>query len=203
MGLKQKAFPGSSSTLLLIAGCVIFFGCTASSHAVRKDQVVSLGPMPVVFINPTGYVERHIWVFSGQERVKLIRNASTGQWALERPPIAEFKIERASGNNWHEYKSIYLPANSSFVIYEQAESIWGPVGRPNEFFIFTGTNPTSVSCRPRTPSMSTTLLCSACIELPYMEPTSGPLRLEMTINPGLYIKQGIIYIINYLANPGK
>jgi hypothetical protein len=172
-------------------------GCAHNSpHQINREGAdsVRLGPAQVVIINSSEGLLRHLWVFNGWDKVRIIQNPSTMKQALDKKPIAEFKINPASSTkNWHEYVQIYLPRNGMFTIYEQAERFWGaPVGQPNVFHISTKSDPFAVTCRPVTPSMGTHILASNCIQLPYVDSSSvKPLNLTMQINPGLYMKKYI------------
>jgi hypothetical protein len=169
--------------LFIIIGCLVVlfsFGCAylpqpwTPPPTITKS--VNMGPMMVVIINPSDYVCRHVWLFNGSDRVKLIGDSGTGRPTFDRPPIAEFLIEIADGDR-HKDFSIYLPLNSSFILYDQPKQpFWGfSVGEPNQIAFSTGSDPGASTCQPRTPRMSTFYRCAACIQLPYVKPSDGAL----------------------------
>ena len=157
-----------------------------SQSAYQPDA----GYVPVVIVNPSPGLTRHIFLFQGYERVELIPDARTGGWMFSRWAIAEFKIAPASGSNWHEEAWIRLPRNSAFTIFDQAERFWGsPVGQPNIYGFTTGSSPIATSYWRPTPTGGQAT-AGAVVQLPYVDP-SGPsqLRLHYDWNPGAAIKE--------------
>jgi len=184
--MKQKIIP---KFILFVISLLILLSCsglTAKKQEPELPKMVSLGPMPVVINNPSSVI-RHIWIFKGLDEVRLTRDPKTGKMAFDRAPIAEIKIDPCHNpENWHKYTIVYLPKNTSYRIYEQAERIIfeDPIGKPFSHSFRLDSNPYLRSYNPRTPSMSTTIPCAHFIELPHIDP-SGPQHINpvITINP--------------------
>lgn len=176
-------------------------GCLPSSYIKNKNSLKALrmGPARVIFTNPNEGLTRHVSIFIGCEKVRLIREPKTGKLVFERPPMAEFVINATgSSGNWHSYAEIYLPKNTRFIAIDQPHGFWG-YGKPNTIRFSTGSDPFRITCRPVTPTMNTVYASSACISLPYVDGNPvKQLNIRMQVNPGMYIKQGINYLINKL-----
>lgn len=104
--------------LLAVNGCWAPYG----KENIDAANAVRFGPAKVVIMNSSEGLLRHVWIFNGNEQVRIIQDPATKKQVLDRSPIAEFKVNMASSTkNWHEYVEIYLPKNEVFTIYEQAE----------------------------------------------------------------------------------
>jgi len=160
--------------------------------AQAKGGIIG-GLVPVVFVNPSPGVERHVWIFEGSGRVEIIPDPRGG-WMFNRPAIAEFRIEPAHSRQWHKEAWMDLPRNSAFVLFEQAERIIfsDPVGQPYQTTFRTGSNPSASVYYRRSPS-EPKVLCGGVVYLPHRDP-SGPnsLRPVIEINPGMVIKRFIM-----------
>lgn len=187
------------TTALIFLILVGLVGCAApiqysqpagSPAGYQQSAVIHAGYVPVVFINPSPGLRRHIFLFAGSDRVELIPDSRTGGWMFNRRAMAEFFIEPASGLNWHEQVWVSLSRNSAFTVFDQAERFWGsPVGQPNVFSFVTGSSPVANTYWRPTPTGGQAT-AGAVVSLPYVDP-SGPsqLRLHYEWNPGAVIKE--------------
>lgn len=165
-------------------------GCATLSSTSGYYLGAATGPgVPVVFINPSTGLSRHIFLFAGYGRVGWVPGPG-GKWVLNRRPLLEFKVAPASGDNWYEEHQINLPAHSVFTVYEQPERFWGRIaGPPSAFSFRTGSHPWAVTYWRPTP-LGGYRQAGAVIWLSYMDP-SGPdrLRFHYQWHPGLILKE--------------
>lgn len=192
-----------SFILSLIVSIFLLVGCATNKPKSDLPKTIQLGPMPVVINNPSPIFHRHVWIFEGRDEVKITSVPKKDKLVFNRPPLGEFMIKPANGDNWHKYTTIYLPQNTSFILHEQPENFLGwHIGRPFQRIFSIGSNPVANTYRPKTPTMSTNLLCAYYIELPDVD-SSGPSllskKIEININPGMYMKSMIYKIFNFFS----
>lgn len=190
-------FFAGAMILILFLGfiSIVCSGCSsaprpakASLSAVNENQT---GLVNVVFVNPNLGIWTDVFLFDGNEEVKLIPDSRNGQWAFNRPAIAKFTVDPAHSNNWHKEKWFKLPANSVYTVFVAGKRFWGGiVGRPSIYFLRTGSDPFAMQFSRQTPRGSTLVNCGACLYLPTFYQNSGPLNLEFTITPGDYLEIG-------------
>lgn len=191
--MKRVIRVGLLAAVVALIGCAAprqYYQPAAPPSASAKQPVIHAGYVPVVFINPSPGLRRHIFLFEGNDRVELIPDGRTGGWMFNRRSLMEFFIEPASGSNWHEEVWDSFSRNSTFTVYDQAERFWGsPVGQPNIFSFSTGPNPTSTMYYRQSPTRPR-ITCGAVVQLPYVDP-SGPSQLQLHYewNPGAVIKE--------------
>lgn len=191
---------------VLITGTAFCSSCGGNIAKKREAHIIRLGPMPVVIYN-SSKVYRHIWIFEGFDDIKINRDPQTGKMVLDRVPILEFTVKPCFDVNRHTYTVIYLPKNSSFRIYEQAEvTVYKmPIGRPFSYGFKLDSDPYSRSYHPQTPNMSTTILCAHYIGLPYIDPynNSQSNHLTIKIDANTFISGGINAIIKFMRRKNR
>jgi hypothetical protein len=172
--------------IAIIVLIVFLAGCAASQKyqigTVKNPYAQKIGLVSIDIENPSLF-EQEVWIFEGSTLVEMVPNNHNG-WMFSRPAIMFFTIDSAnSENNWHEYLTIFLPRNTSFVLASRTKNIWG-MGWPEFYHFRTGPNPgyyQYVRVVPSQPRVS----CAGLVTL--RERVSqqfgdSPLKLEWTID---------------------
>jgi len=192
--------------VILLSGCAIL-GATsginnpptananqASGFGQAQAQRANGGTVPIVFVNPSSGVYRHVWLFEGRSRVEVIPDPQGG-WMFNRPVMADFKIEPANSREWHQDAWYNLPRNSVFTVYEQAERIvfFDPIGQPYKTTFRTGSNPLATTYHKQSPTRPE-LQCGGIVHLPHRDPSSGTMhwRPQIELNPGAVLKRALL-----------
>ncbi len=179
----------------IIVICVLICsGCSMAPRAVRVQaaaiQPDETGLVDVVFVNPNLGIYGHVFMFDGNEEVKIIPDARTRGWMFNRPAIAEFKIDPAYGLNWWKEKWFKLPINHTYTLFVVGERFWGAiVDRPYAYFLRTGDNPFASQYWRHSPRGGL-VNCGGFLQLPTFYNYSGPMNLEIVITPGDYMEAG-------------
>lgn len=194
---KNERFINAMALFFIAFGIFLIFqcsGCSVAPRAAKTQQAVAFnetGLVNVVFVNPNLGIWTDVFLFDGNEEVKLIPDSRNGQWAFNRPAIAKFTVDPAHSNNWYKEKWVKLPANSVYTLFIAGKRFWGAiVGRPSVYFLRTGSDPFAMQFSRQTPRGSTLINCGACLYLPTFYQNSGSMNLEFTITPGGYLEIG-------------
>jgi len=167
-------------------------GVSGGQTGFGQAQQTAGGSVPVVFVNPSPGVYRHVWLFEGSQRVEVIPDPRGG-WMFNRPAMTEFKIDPAHSRDWQKDAWQNLSRNSQFVVYEQAERIVfsDPVGEPFVSSFRTGSNPSATTYYKRSPT-EPRVQCGGVVQLPHRE-DAGPTqwRPRFEFNPGAVLKRAI------------
>jgi hypothetical protein len=167
----------------------------AQAHQAPLVGTSQTGLVDVVFVNPNLGIWTDVFLFDGNEEVKIIPDPRNGQWQFNRPAIAKFTVDPAHGNNWWKEKWVKLPANSSYSLFIVGKRFWGGiVGRPSVYYLRTGSDPFAFQFSRHTPRGYTLVNCGACLFLPTFWQDSGSMNLEFVITPGSFLEAGFSQI---------
>lgn len=114
------------------------------TQTTQRPAIVG-GLVPVDIQNPSP-LEQEVIIFWGSDRVDVVPDPRTGGLMYSRPAATKsFRVGGAnSANNWHNYVTITLPRNSSFILAGQTENFWG---KSSPYFVYFSTGSTPFSYR--------------------------------------------------------